>query len=523
MPNMSGSMVRAYHAPREGVQNVAGARAACAVEVAVTLLADSAAGTAAHVIVLALDQGTSATKALVVTSLGDVLAEVEVPVDPVAIADGGVEQDAEQLWSSVLDAGRAALARAGVRVDAVALANQGETVVAWDRATGRPLAPALSWQDRRAAAWCARRVDTAERLAAVTGLPLDPYFAAPKIAWLREHVTRAGVVTTSDSWLLHRLTGADVTDVATASRTMLLDLDRGVWSAEACAAFDIDPTTLPRIAGCAETIGVTSAFGDAIPVAGLAVDQQAALFAEGCLEAGAAKCTYGTGAFLLATVGRRARRSSHGLAGCVAWRVGAATTYCLDGQVYTAGAAVEWLRTLGVLDSTATLDALVASAVGNDGALFVPALAGLGAPFGRPDARGAFVGLSLASGRAELARAVVEGIAAHVTVIARAVEEDLGRALVRLRVDGGLARSTTLMQAQADLLQIPIEVYPSPHATALGVAAFARLALGDVRSLEEASGGWSPSAVYEPRMAADEAEERVTRWRRAADAVAALA
>jgi glycerol kinase len=475
------------------------------------------------VIILALDQGTSATKALVVTSSGDVLAEIEVPVYPVALADGGVEQDAEELWSSVLDAGRAALARARVHPDVVALANQGETVLAWDRASGRPLARALSWQDRRAAGWCARRADLTERLAVITGLPLDPYFAAPKMAWLREHVTRDGVVTTSDTWLLHRLTGAYVTDASTASRTMLLDLDDGVWSTEACAAFDLDPTTLPRIAGCAETIGMTTAFGDSIPVAGLAVDQQAALFAEGSLEPGAAKCTYGTGAFLLATVGGRPQRSRRGLAGCVAWRVGGATTYCLDGQVYTAGAAVEWLRTLGLIESTAAVDAVVASAAGAGGALFVPALAGLGAPFGRPQARGAFVGLSLASGRAELARAVVEGIAAHVAVIARAVEEDLGGALVRLRADGGLARSATLMQAQADLLQIAIEVYPSPHATALGVAAFARLALGDVRSLEEASGGWSPSAVYEPRIDAAEAEERLARWRRAADAVAALA
>ena len=502
--------------------------------------------------VLALDQGTSATKALVVSSGSGILSSVEVPVHPAALAEGGVEQDAEELWSSLLDAGRTALTRAQVRPDVVALANQGETVLAWDRATARPLARALSWQDRRAAAWCAGRADAAERLAAITGLPLDPYFAAPKMAWLREHVTRDGVVTTTDTWLLERLTGAYVTDATTASRTMLLDLDDGVWSAEACAAFDVDPATLPRIVGCAETIGVTTAFGDPIAVAGLAVDQQAALVAEGCLGPGAAKCTYGTGAFLLANVGARARRSRRGLASCVAWKIDETMTYCLDGQVYTAGAAVEWLRALGVIESTAALDDVAASARGGnarssargdgpasranstgsavvrpgaatDGPLFVPALAGLGAPFSRPQARGAFVGLSLASGRAELARAVVEGIAAHVTVIARAVEEDLDGALVRLRADGGLARSAALMQAQADLLQIPIEVYPSPHATALGVAALARLALGDARSLAEASGGWSPSAVYEPRIAADQAEERVARWRRAADAVAALA
>ncbi len=474
--------------------------------------------------ILALDQGTSATKALVVSSGRGVLAEAEVPVHPAALPDGaGVEQDAEELWSSLLAAGGAALARAGVRPDAVALANQGETVLAWERANGRPLAPALSWQDRRAAPCCARLADRGARLTAITGLPVDPYFAAPKMAWLREHVTRAGVVTTTDTWLVHRLTGAYVTDAATASRTLLLDLEDGAWSAEACAAFDVDPETLPRIVDCAAAVGMTTAFGDAVPVAGLAVDQQAALFAEGCLTPGAAKCTYGTGAFLMATAGAHAQRSRAGLSSCVAWRLGGVTTYCLDGQVYTAGAALEWLRAVGMLAAATTLDAAAAGAPDAGGALFVPALAGLGAPFWRADARGAFVGLSLGTGRAELARAVVDGIAAQVAWVGRAVEADLGVALAHLRADGGLTRSATLMQTQADLVQAPVEVYPSPHATAIGVAAFARLALGEAHSPEEASGGWSATAVYEPQIGAAEAEERLTRWRRAADAAMALA
>ncbi len=476
-------------------------------------------------IVLALDQGTSATKALVVSSVQGVLAEAEVPVHPRALGEDAIEQDAEELWSSLLAAGRTALDRAGVGIDAVALANQGETVLAWDRATGRPLAPALSWQDRRAAVCCGRIVDPS-RLTAITGLPVDPYFAAPKMMWLREHVTRDGVVTTTDAWLLHRLTGAYVTDAATASRTLLLDLEQGGWSAEACAAFEIDAARLPRIVGCAEQIGTTSAFGEPVPVAGLAVDQQAALFAEGCLTPGSAKCTYGTGAFLLATVGTRALRSRAGLVSCVAWRLGAETTYCLDGQVYTAGAAVEWLRTIGLLGSGETLDAAIGADVSGHGAVtdavFVPALAGLGAPLWRPAARGAFVGLSLGTVRADLLRAVVEGIAAQVTVLARAVEADLGCALVCLRADGGLTRSTALMQTQADLLQMPVEVYPSPQATALGVAALARLALGDVTSAAAATGGWSAAAVYVPRIDATEAEERLGHWRRAVDAIVGL-
>ena len=476
----------------------------------------------AHVHVLALDQGTSATKALIVSSKRGVLAEAEVPVAPRALGPDAVEQDAEALWSSIVAAGRSARDAAGVRLDAVALANQGETVVAWDRATGRPLTPALSWQDRRASTICARLAGDADRLRALTGLPLDPYFAAPKIAWLREHVTRAGVVTTTDTWLLHRLCGAYVTDAATASRTMLLDLERGDWSAEACAAFGIDVADQPRVVGCAEAVGTTAVFGDPIPVAGLAVDQQAALFAESCLEAGTAKCTYGTGAFLLAPVGTRPRRSDAGLVSCVAWRLGGETTYCLDGQVYTAGAAVQWLRSLGLLGADETPDQALGAA-GSTGVVFVPALAGLGAPQWRPAARGAFVGLSLATGRDDLLRAVVEGIAAQVTTLARAVERDLGGTLACLRADGGLARSSVLMQAQADLLQAPVEVYPSPHATALGVAAFARLALGDVASAAAAVGGWSPTRVFEPCIDAGEADDRLARWQRAVEAVVALA
>lgn len=472
--------------------------------------------------VLALDQGTSATKALVVSGERGVLAEAEVPVHPAAVGDGGVEQDPEEIWTSLLAAGRSALARAGEPVGAVGLANQGETVLAWERATGRPLSPALSWQDRRATAVCERLRDRAERLEDVTGLPLDPYFAAPKIVWLREHVTTRGVVTTSDAWLLHRLTGAFVTDAATASRTLLLDLDRVGWSAEACDAFGVDPAALPAVVGCAERVGETAAFGGCVPVTGLAVDQQAALFAEACLAVGEAKCTYGTGAFLLATVGATPRRSHAGLVGCVAWRLGAETTYCLDGQVYTVGAAVSWLQRIGLLEDAGDLDRLAGSVASAGGVVFVPALAGLAAPFWRPTARGAFAGLALASERAHLVRAVSDGIAAQVAWLARAVAADLGQPLTRLRVDGGLSRSRVLMQTQADLLQLPIEVYPSPHATALGVAALARLGFGEARTAAEVVGGWSPAATYEPRIGPAEAEERLARWRRAAEAAAAL-
>lgn len=468
--------------------------------------------------ILAIDQGTSATKALVVSPERGILAEVEVPVHPMAVGDGGVEQDPEELWRSVLTAGRQALARAGEPIAAVGLANQGETVLAWSRATGAPLSAAISWQDRRARVVCDTLDEHAERLRWRTGLPLDPYFAAPKMRWLREHVTRDGVCTTTDVWLLHRLAGVYVTDAATASRTLLLDLDTVAWSAEACTLFAVDPGGLPVIVGCAQIVGETTAFGRTVPVAGLAVDQQAALFAQGCLTIGEAKCTYGTGAFLLANVGTLPQRSATGLAGCVAWQLGGKTTYCLDGQVYTAGAAVSWLQRLGLLGESADLDAVGRQASDSSGVLFVPSLTGVGAPFWRSTARGAFVGLSLGTERRHLLRAVVEGIAAQVTWLARAMAADLGCPFTRLRADGGLIRSALLMQTQADLLQVPIEVYPSPHATALGVAALARLGIGAAADAIEAIGRWAPEATYEPHIRADEADARLQQWRRAAEA-----
>jgi glycerol kinase len=459
----------------------------------------------------------------VVSTDGAVLGAAETAVHPTATADGGVEQDPEELWDSVVRAGRDALARANVaRITAVALANQGETVLAWERDSGRPLSRAISWQDRRASVICDGVAAHGDELASLTGLPLDPYFAAAKIAWLRQHVTRDGVATTTDTWLLHRLGAPYVTDAATASRTQLLDLGRVAWSPAACAIFGIDARELPRIVGCAEIVGTTRVFAGEAPVAGLAVDQQAALLAEGCLDAGDAKCTYGTGAFLLLTVGDRPRRSRAGLAASVAWRIGERTTYCLDGQVYTAGAALTWMSRLGIGADAAELDALAASVESAHDVVFVPALAGLAAPFWKPGARGAFVGLTLATERTHVARAVLEGIAAQVALLARVAADDLGRPLARLRADGGLTRSAVLMQSQADLVQAPVEVYPSPDATALGVAALARLALGHARDATAAVGAWQPRATFVPRIDAAEAERRLARWRAAADATSPL-
>jgi glycerol kinase len=390
-------------------------------------------------------------------------------------------------------------------------------VLAWDRASGAPLSPAIVWQDRRAAVVCERLADRAAELTAITGLPLDPYFAAPKMTWLRETSAPGGVITTTDAWLLRRLGAGYVTDAATASRTMLLDLDAVAWSAAACAAFGVDAASLPVVADCAGFAGETSAFGRPLPVAGIAVDQQAALLAQGCLAAGDAKCTYGTGAFLLVTTGTDATRSGCGLSASVAWRVGGAATYCLDGQVYTAGSAVRWLTGIGVLGAPSELDAAGETVSDAGGVIFVPALAGLGAPHWAPGARGLFTGLQLGTERGHLVRAVAEGIAASVALLARAAVADLGAPLGSLRVDGGLTRSRLLMQAQADLLQVPVLVCRSADATALGVAALARLGIGQVADVGQALGAAEVEEVVEPSISGDEAAERTAAFRAAVE------
>ncbi len=428
--------------------------------------------------VLAIDQGTSGTKAVVVDD-GLVVASAEATVRPSYLADGRVEQDPAALLASVLDAGRRAVASAGSGVDAVALANQGETVLAWDRATGTPLTTALVWQDGRAASVCADLEEHRDLIAGTTGLVLDPYFSAPKMAWIRRHLTREGVVTTTDTWLVHALTGAFVTDVTTASRSLLLDLDRVAWSPTLLEVFGLDDEAMPALVACDEVVGTTSAFGGDVPVVGLLVDQQAALLAQDCREPGETKCTYGTGAFLLASTGPEAARSRAGLTTSVASRLRGATSYCLDGQVYTAGSAVRWLVDLGLLSGPDGIDD--AAAAGDDGVLFVPALAGLAAPWWRPDATASLSGLTLSTGRGDVVAAVVRGIAAQVVDLLDVVSADLGHPVQRLRVDGGLTRSRALMQAQADLAQVAVDVYPSTDSTALGAAAAAWIGLDPAR------------------------------------------
>ncbi|GGR84571.1 MULTISPECIES: FGGY family carbohydrate kinase [Streptomyces] len=469
--------------------------------------------------VLAVDQGTSGTKALVVCPGRGVIGTGFAEVRPRHLPGGLVEADPGELYDSVVEAGRRALAEAGEDVVALGLANQGETVLAWDPDTGRPLTDALVWQDRRADTVCAELSGHGEELRQLTGLPLDPYFAAPKMAWIRRHLTRDGVVTTSDAWLVHRLTGAFATDAATAGRTQLLDLDRAEWSPRALDLFGLAGERLPEITDNAHPVGTTTAFGPEIPLTALVVDQQAALLAQRITGPGTAKCTYGTGAFLLAHTGDRPRRGASGLVSCVAWRLAGETGYCLDGQVYTAASAVRWLTGLGVLSSAADLDPVGGSVPDSGGVTFVPALAGLAAPWWRGDLRGSLTGLGLDTTAGHLVRALCEGIAAQVAELAEAAAGELGAPLDTLRVDGGLTRSALLMQTQADLLQRPVEVSALPDATALGAAALARLGADPGLRVEDALPDGRPAAVYEPRIPAGQAAERRDRFRAA---VAAL-
>ncbi|MFD3567009.1 FGGY family carbohydrate kinase [Streptomyces sp. NPDC058667] len=463
--------------------------------------------------VLAVDQGTSGTKALVLCPERGVIGTGTAPVRPRYLPGGLVEVDPRELYDSVVTAGRAALADAGTPVVAVGLANQGETVLAWDPATGEPFTDALVWQDRRAATVCAGLDAHADRLRHLTGLPVDPYFAAPKMAWIRRHATGAGVVTTSDAWLVRRLTGAFVTDAATAGRTGLLDLDTVAWSQTALDLYGLGGERLPMVVDCDTPVGTTSAFGPPLPLTGLLVDQQAALLAQSADDPAAAKCTYGTGAFLLSQTGPRARRAASGLVSCVAWRLGGQVTHCLDGQVYTVASAVRWLTDLGVIAGAEQIDPVGGGVPDAGGVTFVPALAGLAAPWWRGDVRGSLTGLGLDTTPGHLVRALCEGVAAQVVELAAAVAADRGEPLTSLRADGGLTRSALLMQTQADLLQLPVEVSSSPDATALGVGAVARLGHDPGLTLREAVPEWKPSAVYEPRISGDEAAARLGRFR----------
>jgi len=481
-------------------------------------------------VVVGIDQGTTGTTVLVLDQRLSLLGRGYREIPQSYPLPGQVEHDPEAIWQSVLAAFAQALAQSGsVEIAAIGITNQRETTVLWDRVTSQPVAPAIVWQDRRTAELCERlRLDGAEPLVRErTGLVLDPYFSASKIAWLLDHVpdlrrrTEGGDIAfgTIDSFLLWRLSGGRVhlTDPSNASRTLLLDLESLEWSPEMCRLFRVPTALLPEVCPSSGRLAVTRGAGDipaGIFLAAAAGDQQAALFGQGCLKAGDAKCTFGTGSFLLMNVGRRPVLSRHRLLGTVAWQTAEGTAYALEGSAFVSGALIQWLRDgLGIIKQAAESEGLAASVPDDGGVTIVPALAGLGAPYWRPDARGAILGLTRGTRAAHIARAALQAIALQTVDLVRAMEKDSGRSLTALRVDGGATANNLLMQIQADLLGVDIVRPAQVELTALGVARLAAAGIGLGVVPEDAPN--SGPTIFQPRMPVPERERILTRWREA--------
>jgi glycerol kinase len=475
-------------------------------------------------VILAIDQGTTGTTALVFDRTGGISGRSYSEFRQHFPRPGWVEHDANDIWGTTRRVASEAIGNAGIAggdLAAIGITNQRETVVAWDPKTGEPVHHALVWQDRRTAARCDELRDAGhtELVRDRTGLVIDPYFSGTKIEWLRQNVeaARNAVFGTIDSWLVFKLTGRHVTDYSNASRTMLFDIRELRWDPELCDLLDIDPASLPEPVRSSQVYGRTDVFGGDVPVAGIAGDQQAALFGQACHRPGMAKNTYGTGSFVLLNTGTEAPQPGDGLLTTIAWGLEGRTDYALEAAVFVTGAAVQWLRDgLGIIDAAGDTEGLAASLESNDDVYFVPALTGLGSPYWDPYARGAIVGITRGTGRAHLARAALEAIAYQTVDAVRAQEAAGGETLRELRADGGAAVNGWLMQFQADVLGAPVIVPEISETTALGAAYLAGIATGvwDAGEVEEM---WREAARYEPRMGEGEREELVGRWREAVE------
>jgi len=475
-------------------------------------------------VILAIDQGTTGSTALVFDDFGEIKGRGYAEFRQHFPKPGWVEHNAEEIWEVTWGVAARALAGAGIsgpELDAIGITNQRETVVAWDRETGKPIHNALVWQDRRGAARCdeLKAEGLEPEVRAKTGLVLDPYFSATKIEWLRQNAEGAdrAAFGTIDSWLVQRMCGEHVTDLTNASRTMLFDTGDLEWDPALCAAFEVDPGSLPEVRPSAGIFGTTTGFGGEVPVAGIAGDQQAALFGQMCHTPGMAKNTYGTGSFVLLNAGPEKPEPGEGLLGTVAWGIGGDVEYALEASVFVTGSAIQWLRDgLGIIEDAAETEAMAASLDSNDGVYFVPALTGLGSPWWDPYARGILVGLTRGTGRAHIARAALEAIAYQTVDAVRAQEEASGERLEILRADGGAVANKWLMQFQADLLGVPVEIPAISETTAFGAACLAGIGSG-AWTIDQVRGMWKPAARYEPKMNRDEAESLLADWHRAVE------
>ncbi len=482
---------------------------------------------------LALDQGTTSSRAIVFDGDGRIRAQAQKELHQSYPQPGWVEHDPQEIWREQLAVAQEALAGAGLKardIAALGITNQRETTLLWERASGQPVHPAIVWQDRRTAAACANwKADGAELLVREkTGLVLDPYFSASKLAWLLDHVpaarerARRGELAfgTVDSWLAWNLSGGrlHVTDVTNASRTLLFDIHRGDWDEELLALFGIPREVLPRVVRSSAHLGETAPglFDGPITLGGIAGDQQAALFGQACHSEGMAKNTYGTGCFLLMHTGKRPVASKNGLITTCAAQSGMDLEYALEGSVFIGGAVVQWLRDgLGLIRQAADIEPLAASVADAGGVVFVPAFAGLGAPHWNPHARGALVGLTRGSTAAHIARAALESIAFQSAELVLAMQADCGWPPAELRVDGGAAANGLLMQFQADLLGVPVVRPHILETTALGAAYLAGLAAGVWKNREEIAAHWAHEHTFAPRLPRPAAEARMAQWQRA--------
>jgi glycerol kinase len=478
-------------------------------------------------LILAIDQGTTGTTALLLDERMQVRGKGYREIPQSYPAPGWVEHDPEAIWASVLAAVGQAREQAGAgTIAGIGVTNQRETVVGWERKSGRAVAPAIVWQDRRTADHCAalRAAGLEPSFQQHTGLLLDPYFSGTKIAWLLDHVpglrprAERGEIAfgTIDSFLVWRLSGGrqHLTDVSNAARTLLFDIANLDWHHDLCRALGVPTAALPRVvpsAGVAATTLGMADIADGTPIAGIAGDQQAALFGQGCLSPGDAKCTFGTGSFLLMNVGPQPVTSRHRLLGTVAWQTPQGTRYALEGSAFVCGALVQWLRDgLGIIKTAPEIEALARSVPDAGGVIIVPALAGLGAPHWRPDARGLILGISRGTTAAHIARAALEAMALQNVDLVRAMEADAGRPVRSLRVDGGAAENGLLMQLQADLLGTEVVRPAMLEATALGAGRLAALGLG----LESPATSESQLSerLFHPTMAPAERAQRLADW-----------
>jgi glycerol kinase len=489
--------------------------------------------------ILALDQGTTSSRAILFNRDGQAVATAQQEFEQLYPQPGWVEHRPEDIWNSQINAAHTLLKQSDIKTDqiaAIGITNQRETTIIWDRETGEPIHNAIVWQCRRTAEDCSRmrREGMAEIFAERTGLVLDAYFSGTKARWLLDNVPGARqraaegklAFGTVDSWLIWKLTGGRIhaTDPSNASRTLLFNIERGQWDDELLTSLDVPGELLPHVAPSSAVIGETdpSLFGEAIQIAGNAGDQQAALFGQVCTAPGMAKNTYGTGCFMLLNTGRERVRSKSNLLTTVAWQIGnERIEYALEGSVFIAGAAVQWLRDgLKIISSAADSEAMASSVADNGGVYFVPAFVGLGAPHWDQYARGTIVGLTRGSTREHIARAALESIAYQTSDVLRCMHDDSGIKLTELRVDGGAARNDFLMQFQANILGIPVVRPTNTETTAAGAAFLAGLATGFWSSAQELGELWQREKTFEPEMGASERERLIEGWTRAVERAA---